>query len=272
MIELLDGNEVLDGVRLIEDADDLSPVNTEPLPWQTDEDFVIVPVLRGFNQIATLHQRYNSIATFAGGYVRWMASPRLEPVPAGDLDIFPFDARSEALIISDLQENGLKIKNESEVATSFWQVEDRSLLSSNFFAGTPAIQVVKAENKGAIVAKGSPREIISNFDFTVVRASLVSHTHALVDAKFYEHEMALKLALRTIHCPVSAVVRIAKYAKKGYRIDLAEILKLYADWDKRSPTYKEDLITAVGIMLDPEKRAELSPEDIAKYRHLIYID
>ena len=46
---------------------------------------------------------------------------------------------------------------------------------------------------------------------------------------------------KSIHCPISAVLRACKYAKKGYSMRSMEVLQLFDNWDERPDEYKERL-------------------------------
>jgi hypothetical protein len=235
-----------------------------------------VTVLRGAAQIAPLFYGFGHRCKFIGGFVRWMVSPNLDPVPAGDIDIYP-NSPDDSVAIQDWIMNNIPL--EKVKGNQFMHETD---ISVNFKPKSGnKLQVIKPVNQGHIVANGSLEQILENFDFTVCRAGLVSLTEALVDDEFIQDEMKKKLTIKSIHCPIGAIKRIAKYSMKGYYISPAELYKLFNDWDRRSADYKEELRQALalwedmqnGVNADEMELTDLEGQDIKKkVAHLIYVD
>jgi len=129
--------------------------------------------------------------------------------------------------------------------------------------------LIKPIREGKIVASGEMKEILENFDFTVIRCGFTSSQKILVDADFLHDEERKILRLKNIHCPISSTLRCMKYAAKGYWLKPFETLKLFLDWDSRSDEYRNKLVD----FLEKSKEGEgLSKEDITELEALMRID
>jgi len=200
--------------------------------------FQKVPIIRGFTEIEDLVEiceQFNAV--ICGGYVRYMCSPRKNPVQAKDVDVFPKSERS----FNDLKQHflevkGFTVKHENNVSLTL------EAPKGTIWEYCPVIQLIKPVKEGAIVTLGTLEEILENFDFTVVRAGLLSSTFALVDEDFLSDEKKMVLRLKNIHCPVSSLLRCMKYGNKGYFLRPMEAMKLFMDWDNRSNEYKSQLV------------------------------
>lgn len=231
-----------------------------PERYISQPGFVKAPVLRGFTEIRPLFDmlaKYGEKAFICGGYVRLMCSPRKTPNKAGDVDVYCQDAETYEAIKTELSKF-VSVAHDSEVAVSFNTAQERE----NPFHYMPKIQLIKAINQGAIVAKGTMEEILSAFDFTCIRVGLISDREALVDADFLHDEGLGILRIKNIHCPISSTLRCMKYAKKGYWMTPTQTLKLFADWDNRDADYKAQIIDGLtkidqGVELDEIAFTEL---------------
>lgn len=234
-----------------------------------DSTYVTLPIMRGFSEIALLWeiaQKHSSMV--CGGYARYCLSQLPKPHPAGDVDLFPQSDESSAALIAELKGIGFKVKHENEISLTFVRLEThadpRGLIC-------PIVQVIKPVLKGAIVTVGEMREILNNFDFTIVRAALVSPTEGIADQDFIEDDKAWKLRLKNIHCPISSLHRCVKYSKKGYWLGLAESVKLFMDWNERGRDYQWKLMDLIGKMKGPNGE-EPNKEDIEELERLMNID
>ena len=89
----------------------------------------------------------------------------------------------------------------------------------------------------------------------------------MADERFLEDELRMKLTLRNIRCPISiAAGRLPKYARKGYSMTFMESVKLFYDWDRRSPEFKEKLIEYM------QKEALTADEKAEMYKLMAFID
>ncbi len=159
----------------------------------------------------------------------------------------------------------LTIKHENDISITY----QRPTTSDHPFFASPPIQLIKPMKEGRVVSFGSMKEILSNFDFTVIRAGLLDYTLALVDADFIHDEGARILRLKNIHCPISSTLRCMKYARKGYWLPPFNCIKLFLDWDGRDDNYRIKLIEFLDKANDGEG---LTQKDIDELEALMRID
>lgn len=223
----------------------------------------ILRVIRGQEIIAPVYSLFKD-TKIIGGFARWAVSPAVNPIPSGDIDLYSlnqevYKANREIL-------SGLGYKKpliDRNVAATY--VFDKGRLK-----GLPPIQLIVPMKDARTITEGPMEEIINNFDFTVVRVGIeVNMIFAQADEDFVKDEMSRTIRIKNIHCPISAVKRIAKYIKKGYYIEPIEILKLYDDWDARGPGYKQELIEGLNLL---KKGATLTPEQRTRIASLLYVD
>jgi len=235
-------------------------------PAASPKQFTTLPVIRGKDILSPLYCRFNEQAKFAGGFVRWMVSPTINPVPYGDIDIFPHSAEDYKQINATLTKSGLESIHKSSVAITYGSVKFGPL------ADLPKIQVINPQNQGKLIAKGTMEEILSAFDFTVTRAALISLDTAMVDIDFVQDETNKRLVIKNIHCPIGSSLRFMKYTKKGYRANATEVLKLFNDWDSRPADYIKALKDGIPKLAIRNDEDELSSDEREALAKLIYID
>lgn len=239
----------------------------EPPP----EGWVQIPIRRGIFEITRLLDiRDKCGGRIIGGYARWACSERESPHRAGDVDIFPVAEKEgeQTAAIYDawkkaLEAEGLIVKHENEVSISYEKPE------TGPFLACPTIQLIKPVTQGAIVTEGTVEEVLGNFDFTVVRVALnPDRTTATAWASFVEDDNKGLLRLLNIHCPISSLLRVCKYARKGYYCRPAEAMKLFADWENRSPDYKRKMYK----LFDKGAFGHISKEEIEELEKLLHVD
>lgn len=231
--------------------------------------YITLPVLRGFTEISLLWelaQKHGSMV--CGGYARYCLSAEAKPHPANDVDLFPQSSEGTTALIAELKDIGFKVKHENEISVTFVRLDEHA---NPIWKICPIIQVIKPVLKGAIVTVGEMRDVLDNFDFTIVRAALVSPTEGIADADFPADDHDHKLRLKNIHCPISSLMRCIKYSKKGYWLGLVESVKLFLDWNERGFEYQEKLIDLIGKMKGPNGE-EPSKEDIEELEKLMNVD
>jgi len=233
--------------------------------------WIQIPIRRGIFEITRLLDlRDKCGGRIIGGYARWCCSERESPHHAGDVDIFPIvekDGETSGGIFeawkSVLIAEGLKVKHENEVSITYEKPE------TGPFIACPTIQLIKPTLEGAIVTEGTVEEVLGNFDFTIVRVALnVDRLTATAWASFVEDDKKGLLRILNIHCPISSLLRVCKYARKGYYCRPAEAMKLFADWDRRTPEYKGkilELFTKGGL-------GEISKQEIEELEKLLHVD
>jgi len=232
--------------------------------YQSKSGFIELPVLRGFTEILPLFNiisKYEDKAFICGGYARYCASPRTNPIEASDIDIYCY----KQSIFEGLKEDfkGLKIRHENEISLTYNRPNEAP------HAYHPSIQLIKPLNQGAMVLMGDMKSVLSNFDFTVIRVGILSSEKVLADADFEHDERTLILRLKNIHCPISSTLRCMKYATKGYWLKPFETLKLFLDWDSRTNEYREKLR---DFLEKSHQEQGLSKEDINELEALMRID
>lgn len=234
--------------------------------------FKEIKLRRGFEDISLLFDictRHD--ATICGGYARYCASPlpTHKVIPAKDCDMFPQTEEASEQIRAALIQLGFEVKHENTMSITMKPRKDKSKELSYI----PTPQVIKPVEEGHIVTVGTPEKILSNFDFTITRAAILSPTTVLVDEDFEEDEMHHYLRLKNIHCPVSSMLRCMKYAAKGYWMRPIEAIKLFADWSNRDENYRTKLLEffsrATGGKDNPNA---LTQEEINELEALLHID
>jgi len=233
--------------------------------------FIKVPILRGFTEIQNIYKLITpSKGMICGGYARYCCSPLHKPVETNDLDIYPFDETSYNEIRASLERIGFQIKTESVNAITYKLHEDI------LYSATPKLQLIKPMKEGKIVSFGTIEEILSNFDFSITRACVISETECLVDEDFLKDEKEKTLKLKNIHCPISSTLRCMKYARKGYWLPPSECIKLFEDWSNRDQAYKDNLFDLFrkSATFDETKpdNSGLTKDEIEELERLLHID
>jgi hypothetical protein len=237
--------------------------------------FKIIPLVRGFNEIKIffdLCNAHNSV--ICGGYARYCASPLPTPkvVTAGDVDMFPKTEESSTSLLEALKEIGFEIVHENHVSITLKPSKDKK--SELEFYPTP--QIIKPVIEGKIVAMGTIEEILENFDFTIVRAAIISPTEIMVDEDFEKDEKNKLLKLKNIHCPISSLLRCCKYARKGYFLRPLEALKLFQDWTDRGEEYQTKIISLFAESTKGKQSEDnpdgMTQEEIDELEALLRID
>lgn len=95
---------------------------------------------------------------------------------------------------------------------------------SPFINSTLKIQLVKLDEYSNLSAK----EIIDMFDFTVCQAAYsFKEDSFIINENFLSHLLEKKLVFNTKALyPIVSIFRIKKYEKRGYKIDVLELIKL----------------------------------------------
>lgn len=226
--------------------------------------FKRIKVRRGATELSGIINRATTYKMhIIGGYVRWMCSTRYDVERPGDVDLFPSEEGYDEAFVEYLLSKGFEVRYESEVA---WTFKRHERLPYRLW---PIVQVIKGFRDGRTVTVGTLEEIIANFDFTVVRVGLINKTYALADPDFIKDEENKRLRWRNIHCPLSAVIRACKYAKKGYSVRPMEVLRLFDDWDERGVDYKH----ALGeLFMASQNEEEFSDEQLHELERLLRLD
>lgn len=231
-------------------------------------DFVKVPIRRGFLEISRLFMDCEYLGgMICGGYARYCASPLYKPVEASDVDIY---CKSEEIFDKfkkHFEQVKLEVRHENEISLTYKRPEK----DDHLYFYCPPIQLIKPMKEGAIVAVGTMEEILSNFDFSVIRAAIISPSEVLADEHFLEDEKKKLLRIKNIHCPISSMLRCMKYSRKGYWMRPIESLKLCLNWEERDQTYKEKIVLYLEKSMRNGKDS-LTKEEIEELEALMRID
>ncbi len=242
--------------------------NKKTPPYKSQDGFKEIPLLRGFTEIKVLYHalKYLNVGAFiCGGYARYCASPKPDNKKGtpGDVDIYCPNEAAFEVVKKFFEDEKLSIRHENEMAITYRKPQEGK------FQHVPNIQLIKPIKEGRVVAVGTMEEILSNFDFTVVRAAIVNEDTVLADADFMHDEEKKILRLKNIHCPISSTLRCMKYAAKGYWLPPRQALSLFSDWDDRTDEYKDEL---VGFILRVDGGDELTKEEIDQLEALMRRD
>jgi hypothetical protein len=232
--------------------------------------WIQVPVMRGIFEIEPLLELCDKHGgRIIGGYARYCCSTREQPVKAGDVDIFPVGATEEESqkvyegIKAALETAGLKVKHENNVSLTY------EAATTAPYNRCPTIQMIKPVREGAVLTWGTVEEILDSFDFTIVRVSLnPDRKTATAWASFPDDEQHKKLRILNIHCPISSLLRIMKYGRKGYYMRPVEALKLFQDWETRTPEYRQRM----AELFQTGQHGKLTQKEIDELEALLRID
>jgi len=238
----------------------IKPAEKVPVDKSTlgDKSMMVMylPIIRKKKIVKSIIKYMDGYAAWVcGGFARYVVSPRIKPAKTDDIDIY---CESEAVYESlkaKLNADGFTQKYDNPVAVCFHPKKNypRELFSKYM------VNLIKPVVDGHIMTKGTPKEIIANFDFSVTRVALVSDKDAVVDSNFVQDESDMFLRIGNIHCPISSSLRVAKYYRKGYYTKPMEIVKLFRDWDGRGTEYKEKLLGMIDML---EKTRDFNPEEV----------
>ena len=184
--------------------------------------------------LSDLIKKIKKYGYVAGGAARYFA---LKKTPKfNDIDIFCKTLEDEPYI--------------SEILRNLGYTLDRETINSTIYKkkGTKIIaQIIKPFENEWMQTYGKPEVMVGQFDFTVVKAYFKSPNKILVGDDFTSHNKSKKLVIEHINCPIAVTTRVIKYCKKGYRINLSEIIKLFVEWESRDDDYRDNLLRLVEI-------------------------
>lgn len=107
--------------------------------------FVDTPILRGFTEIAAVHAAAEQHgAVICGGYARFVASRRINPAPASDVDLFPRRPEATAALRDFFVSEGFSVAHETEVSVSLKRPEKTEERETDWRCATcPTLQLIK---------------------------------------------------------------------------------------------------------------------------------
>jgi hypothetical protein len=198
----------------------------------------------------------------AGGFVRWLVSPHdSNVVPYGDIDIF--GRTKEAA--QNLHDRLLRSEHTTLTEETLWSWK---LQYSPNPQETYTINIVRVENDKVYRTFGDPKEVVGRFDFTVTMAwiekldPLGTPRRIYTDSRFLGDELHHRLHFNVIKHPISALRRVLRYARKGYRMNMENMARFLLE----AHQYQEPLEELVGWF---DGEVELTqPELNDVYHHL----
>jgi len=248
----------------VSEANKFKDETNQALRYKSQDGFVRVPIYRGFSEIEEFYSQVrlesSNKCVILGGYVRFMCSPHPRPARASDVDLYCPEQGDFEQMVKFFSKMEMTIKHENDVSISYNNFE-----AGHPFFPCPEVQLIKPMAEGVIVTQGSLEEIISNFDFTVIRIGLLNNIWALADADFTHDETNKLLRIKRIHCPVSSLYRVMKYRLKGYWPPSSLIVAILQDWNNRDEDYKKEI---VDFFVKAENQ-KLEQEEIDRMERLL---
>jgi len=194
-----------------------------------------------YDSITTLPKEYeiifsiiNGLGFLAGGSVRCLVEKINNEA---DFDVYAYKAENRKILVDKFIENGF--------TPSFYNLNCVMMKKDKM-----NVQII-------FTFVGQILDVVDEFDFTICRIG-TDGVNLFKDKDFDENNYKKIIRIKTIQCPVSSVRRIIKYAKKGYFITNFQILKLYEDFLKRTPDYREKLLE----LLSKQDSNNLTDEDL----------
>lgn len=158
----------------------------------------------------------------AGGYARYVVSQKPFAEPA-DIDVFCFDKEDAFPMLKQFFDEIGIVEFSSPFAISY-------RINKRYRYITKKVQLIIPREEGNIKTYGTPQEVIDNFDFTINMIAF-DYKYFYEAHEFAKHNEKHKLVFNNIHCAVGILTRLRKYLRKGYKITVAEMLKIYGMWD-----------------------------------------
>lgn len=231
-------------------------------------EFIEVPVIRGITEIAPLLELAQATgAVICGGYARFCCSQVVDPVKAGDVDVFP-GPNTDSLdrLTAELQRIGFTTEYENEIAITLKAPTGDG--ADQLWQYRPQIQIIKRKHEERMNTEGTLQDLLKRFDFTVVRIGLLNTTTALADKDFIEHERQKVLHIENIVCPISSLLRCMKYGRKGYFIKPSEAVKLFAEWTERGEEYRSNILE----LFKASAFGEMTQDQVDRLEALLWVD
>lgn len=233
-------------------------------------NYIVTQMHRGQDIVELIFRLSGGAGFISGGFARWVLSRKDSPEVPGDIDVFARDDVEYGEIRTRFdQDVNMRRRTESDLECKY---EYR--MSEGFHKNCYRIQLIKPLRIDRMVSGGDPYEVLDNFDFTIAKAAIyptpripgnASEFHVVCHKDFHEHDANSYLVLTHIHCPISSMKRVLKYTTRGFKISSAELLKLFDDYEKRSPEWKA--LVARGL-----SGAYMTEEDQRAFARGMYMD
>lgn len=209
-----------------------------------------------------LHNICKTEAFICGGFARVACSPRDNPIPSKDIDIYCIELSHFDEVAKRIEAlNYIKVKENDVSHVYRYALDSRDTMLE--------INLIKPIQTGHLHTFGDLDTILSNFDFTIARIGTYLQDGVIKargDEEFINNERDGVLIIKNIHCPIAEITRIAKYTNKGYKCPLGQILRCFLDWDGRDDDFRRFLVD--NLM----EKKELTNQDIQELYKRLYID
>lgn len=256
-----------DNLKEVEETKEESEKELYLKRYKSKNGFMKVNNIRGIYEIKHLFTLLKPYTAFiCGGYVRYCASKNINPFLPSDIDIYVGNIKDfQELKMFFIDKEGLKIKHENEISLTFERP------SEGKYAYHLPLQIIKPMSIARIVTEydGTNIEnVLSSFDFTVIRGALLNQDESIVDVDFDHDETNKILRIKNIHCPISSTLRCMKYVKKGYYLSPIQVACLMCNWEDRDEEYRNDIINMIKKLEDNR----ITQEEIDHLEALMMID
>lgn len=197
-------------------------------------EFTTTPILRGYEKIRDLMSAIYPYAVLCGGYAAYMcADDSVNLAEPEDIDLFLLEETDFERTCKSLNNLGFVLKTETVMAVTFEK--------DNF----PLVQIIKPNSNEKLKTFGQMEEILSCFDFTVTRCGIKDEMTAIVDPYFHADMEAKRLRIAFMSNPIAQLMRIQKYAKKGFKASIAEIIHVLVEWDECDKSFKQTFVESL---------------------------
>ena len=172
-----------------------------------------------------LIEQYKEAAFIAGSFALWMVQDEEMFIP-NDVDIWFVDTKTLGIFINSIKityndkfANKLKKITETERAITYKLETDNPELNIK-------IQLLKS-------FYGTPEEVIQQFDIGNCRIVVTSKTDAYsTGILVHKNKHCLLNSNSNINNPYNTALRMIKYAKRGYTVDLDTVYYLFQAFEK----------------------------------------
>lgn len=198
-------------------------------------DYTTTQIRREHDTIKLVFELTKGKGFIAGGFARYCVSENINPICPGDIDVFTGDMGTFTDIYLAFKANpSLKQRSDTEIETKFEYV-----FKEGFKKEVLNIQLIKPVHISNMNSRGDFISVLTNFDFTISKAAILANGEAWMHHQFERDDRGGHLVIEKIHCPISSMKRVIKYAQKGYTIESKELLKLFKDYETRPTDWKK---------------------------------
>lgn len=227
-----------------------SVYKTQIVEMQDALQFNTVSLLRGWDIVGPLYESFlYGLGFVAGGFANHAATAlkekenfgfaREQPPAFDDIDIYGLDKQAIDAIKKNLEASDWILQSETDYSYKYVREGEET-------DNTPKVNLIK-------MTSGSPEQVLDTFDLSVAQAAILSKTEVLVSDKWLKTHDTNKLLPHNISTPSSTILRLAKYAKRGYRIPHTTALEVLEGWRKLPDIKREELVEWIGTHAGDEE-------------------